>query len=142
MRVIEFRGKRLDKGGWVYGNLVSDGKRYFIIYDNDITECTRYGERYIEASRYFEVDPETVGQCTGLKDKNGTKIYEGDIIKIFGIGYNYGYSQQIVSVSWDAEKMCFMCGKSKSLYNYSTISWAKIEVIGNIHDNPELLEVE
>lgn len=136
MQVVEFRGKRLDNGEWVYGNLVSDGKRYFIIYDNDITECTRYGERYIEASRYFEVDPETVGQYTGLRDKNSTKIYEGDIAKADIYGKEFAglvqYSQGL--------GLYYLSGMARS----DTELWIceEKEVIGNIHDSPELLEVE
>ena len=78
-------------------------------------------------------------QFTGLHDKNGKEIFEGDILRIYGWtkeGLNTGNTEYFVEVKW--ERMCWSCG-SKSLYNYSTIGWANIEVIGNIYKNPELL---
>lgn len=122
MREILFRGKRVDNGKWVEGiGLFRDLQ--FEHYQLQV----KYGEKYY----WNSVTPDTVGQYTGLTDKNGEKIFEGDIVKVENalvrgnFAVEYGMSASFI-VS-DGERRYFFGG-----YNS--------EVIGNIHDNPELLE--
>lgn len=122
-----FRGKRKDGQGWIEGDLVH-------------TRTTKQGvvTEIYTLDMSYEVDPETVGQCTGLKDKNGKLIYEGDIVK--GL-FNFGL--EIMSVCTFENGAFGLTAKQCGAYHFSaftSICNVKYEVIGNIHDNPELLE--
>ena len=122
MREILFRGKRVDNGDWTYGYLFVCWDRCYILWgmsgDNPIKE---------------EVVPETVGQYTGLTDKNGKKIFEGDILSDGDDTYKVVFDEGVFRI----ENSHYTTGV------YVAIHIDKIdEVIGNIHDNPELLEVE
>lgn len=139
MREILFRGKRTDNGEWVYGNyyiaekLDKSGVEYFII------------EIEAEGSQYY-VTPETVGQYTGLTDKNGKKIFEGDIVKTKKYGKIIGHSNvrdfDIFVVIY--EPAMFRLENTHRAFNLVGKCGKGIdyEVIGNIHDNPELLKGE
>lgn len=123
MRTIKFRGKDIANEEWIYGSLVTDGYKYHIV-----------GELETEAHEYNEVEKETVGQFTGLKDSLGNEVYEGDLLS-----RNTGLTYQVY---WN---------NTESGFNMKNTSWAdddcpmnfynvegRFEVIGNIHDNPEL----
>ena len=125
MREILFRGKDIINGKWITGSLV-DGKHI---------GC------WVEAN---PVRPETVGQFTELTDKNGVKIFEGDIVVYDNTPYN-AYGHRVVGVMvWHKWMWKFRYKEYESTYHYSCGSedffGGKSEVIGNIHDNPELLE--
>lgn len=130
MREILFRGKRTDTGEWVYGDLLNVG----VDYDYAIRT---YGGR--EHGQVNAVNEKTVGQYTGLTDRNGKKIFEGDIVKaqdeIFGSPFCYGITGKIV---YD-ECAYFIEPKNPIESQWLFNECAVYEVIGNIHDNPELI---
>ena len=142
MREILFRGKRKDNGEWVYGNLFIPDKA-----DTPTQICT--GTNVTRIS--FYISPETVGQYTGLVDKNGKKIFEGDIVEansyIFVVKFgkcggvdnndNYGYMGFYFDGFDKITKDCIEYGLRNDICYFT-----EREVIGNIHDNPELLEVD
>ena len=127
MREILFRGKT-EKGEWVQGDLSqhTTGKK-FIRCKNKNALCS------------YEVIPETIGQYTGLTDKNGKKIFEGDILQFDYIGKNLGVNG-IAFVSFQNGKFGVEWGYHKEFVCLDGFANTTLEVIGNIHDNPELLE--
>ena len=130
MREFLLRGKRTDNGEWVYGYYTK--ARYFlnkkemhIIFEPDVEAFP-----HCEFTGYEEVLPETVGQYTGLTDKNGVKIFEGDIVDYISsdvIG-NPKTGTIIVEDMTDYDTMIYL--------NHSD----ELQIIGNIFDNPELLK--
>jgi uncharacterized phage protein (TIGR01671 family) len=136
MREVLFRAKGTHGfgcGEWLYGYYVKDfwmpASRGFGILPID----KAYGG-------YCEVDPETVGQFTGLTDKNGKKIFEGDIVKglfRFSMPVN-----SIVSFNDGAFGLLWYREGVETFWAFASICNVEYEVIGNTHDNPELLEVE
>lgn len=137
-----FRGKRKDNGKWVYGWLRSlhsydpQTKQISSIYFTEISDDLRSRADII-------VDYKTVGQCTGLEDKNGKLIFEGDIIKTKEYGRDIGHSNvnnfDIFKVIY--EPAVFRLENVRRGFNLVG-NGNDFEIIGNIHDNPELLEVE
>lgn len=136
-REIKFRGKRIDNGEWVYGSLMfAPGRngnsdyaaiRVFTYWKDGVKEWVSWED--------YEVDPATVGQYTGLKDKNGREIYEGDILRRNVCMRDYADCDGEVVEYFDVSNVgaCWTpfcdCGFHMDEY----------EVIGNIHDSPELL---
>lgn len=138
-REIKFRGKRIDKDVFVFGDLLTGmgykkGKFYILphltYYPGDCNSLDGY-----------EVIPETVGQFTGLLDKNGKEIYEGDIIDCHNpsikhlIFYNEKQGRFMAALNGDIENYFVgVCGLDNSRWTGSK------RVIGNVYDNPELLK--
>ena len=140
MRDYLFRGKRKDNGEWVEGCGIIATENWVSIF----TVIDDIDENSSEVNE-IEVLPSTVGQYTGLTDKNGKKIFEGDIIKYKntdGIKFNGVALTVIGKVVYNEKNASFaISGKDEigaKHYDYFPIK--KIEVIGNIHDNPELLK--
>lgn len=124
MRTIKFRGKDIETGELVYGVLIQRmGYMPSILYPYEHDGKIRYAERAVER--------ETVGQFTGLLDKNGKEIYEGDI-------YRYDNPNSINEVSYCAGGGFTGFDLTPATHNENKL--LDVEVIGNIHDNPELLE--
>ena len=138
-REIKFRGKRIDTGEWIYGD--------YFKYQLDIPQKQGYKRTLFYAINYMNeavkiynnasVDPKTVGQFTERKDKNEVEVYAEDIVKV-----QQGYYPQIIGrVTFeDGQWMVTKSdGEKWNLYSV-TIFMKSIEVIGNMFDNPELLE--
>lgn len=131
MREIKFRGKRVDNGKWVYGDLSQSNKEIFIIHKYYSAGCTMKA-----------VIPETVGQYTGLKDKNGVEIYEGDIIQIYSIFNNKKLYIGYIVYCDNASFNIYIGDILQPITNHIKFSNDYIyEVIGNMYDNKNLLEV-
>ncbi len=134
-RQILFRGKRVDDGKWVFGDLEHNGKNV---------------PKWVNGN---EIVPESVGQFTGLTDKNGNKIFEGDILRGFAYPFRNGEGKHnyYAEVVWFKNSPAFGLvihknpksnvvgiseGNCEYMEDWVTFLW---EVIGNIYDNPELL---
>ena len=157
MREILFRGKRTDCWEWVEGYL--NQHRGGVIFDcccNAISANDYYINDWvakIDTDLYgcvYKIIPETVGQFTGLTDKNGVKIFEGDIVKCTDTINDFEFNAVVEFGNPNGEynwgyQLKFISGEDS---NFDILCWvdmeetgAYIEIIGNVHDDPELLKV-
>ena len=142
MREILFRGKRLDNGEWVYGSFCMDAREQF----NGLCGVDGFIRLYDKSKgkmQTHEVDRETVGQYTGLKDKNGKRIFEDDVCRFRE--WSNGEMCWVGKVHWEYQQFMISGGPNKECETMFELCMSRfipenIEVIGNITDNPELLE--
>ena len=147
-----YRGKRKDNGEWVEGHniiITNQNERAFIVPTGEyIDDCKTKTGRLILVMPQVEIIPDTAGQGIGLPDKNGKNIFEDDIVRaddyIFVVRYgkcggtpnadNYGYMGFYLEALSEGTKLCAKYGLRNDICYFTDIA-----VIGNIHDNFELL---
>ena len=128
------KAKRKDNGEWVIGFYAYINKKHYI-YTGQLIRSGLY-----DIAERFEVDPSTICQCTGLKDKNSNLIWENDIVRTI-----YDGIEHIYQVIWDKSELDFKATNGKEFYksNFEYLPCCEeVEVIGNIFENKELLESE
>ena len=148
MREILFRAKRTDNGEWIVGCLLVDyitGQYFLHALGNSVNESSKIGEEGYLRFVAFEIDPSTLCQYTGMKDKNGNRIWENDIVRC-----NRREKEAKYKVVWDKTYVDFRIEKLNGLgimpicieEGNTPVFGRHYECIGNIFDNPELLKGE
>ncbi|BFK56843.1 YopX family protein [Ruminococcus bicirculans (ex Wegman et al. 2014)] len=142
MREILFRGKRTDNGEWVQGFYVCKKRPYFkdkgvnlehIICDNVEVEDNDYKQFVDTIMTTYMVNPETIGQYTGCTDKNGNKIFEGDIVWD-------NYEEERGVVQWDNDMAKFIIIYSTFTVDFDNVYGEELQIDGNVYDNAELIK--
>ena len=123
-RIHLYRGKRLDNGQFIEGSLIGE--------DVIVGKIVDFEEDYFTTEFWYKVVPETVGQFTGIMDKSGEELFEGDI-------YNMGDDNIRYVIVW---RNCMFIGKQIGSNSYAGLDYfeSKIKKVGNIYDNKELLK--
>lgn len=137
MRKSLYRAKRIDNGEWIYGDLLTPTD---IMDVWEISENTGMGDRH-------EVDPDTIGQYTGRADKNGKMIFEGDYLGEHCSNDCGTWLSKYGVVTWWESDARYVLTDKEGIANDLTyeeavaaLHWDDLEVIGNIHDSPDLLD--
>ena len=143
-----YRGKRIDNGEWAEGNLIQnsdaeDGWEAIIIpakNSNMFTKHIKHGYGDLGYENWYRVDPATVCQCTGLKDKNGKLIFENDIMEAH-IDEDFPEDVSRFKVEWNGKGWVENHPDGVDREYLDDFDTEHFKVVGNIFDNPELLEV-
>ena len=137
MREVLFKAKRIDNGEWVEGYYQ---KRYDLLGNEE--HLIFHADSYT-VWEYVEIDAETICQFTGLYDKNGKKIWENDIVLVNNKNYCSGKIESSIGNIFFTFGTWYIGGKTQDrLYSINNDTIFQIEVVGNIFDNPELLQEE
>ena len=137
--IPKFRGRSTvedDKGKWVYGHLLIDDNRALII--NGIIEAN---DEYVSLEEWCDIDMKTIGQSTGLKDKNGKEIFEGDVVKQEMLIPTAGI-EEITGVVKMLEGACMIVNDKEEMACHLWCEGAEMKILGNIYENPELMEAD
>lgn len=138
MREIIFKAKSIQTGEWIEGIPIKTHLGLFISFEENPHYCSQYG--YMEIDDILMVDEKTLCQFTGMTDKNGNRIWENNIVWLV-----YNGEEHIYQIVWDNSELDFKATNGEENYGSNfeyLLCCDEIEVIGNIFDNPELLQEE